>query len=505
MQYTPEFSQSSFDTVREASDRQYGDLSTPRLAGWSNPQTPRKSALARAIMKEQEDWHSMYILQHNWHAGNCSITNLQVTPSTKQEQAPACNPRALRLAPGSSAPRSNPVMIFTKDYILSSAAVPFYRNVPEINIFRIENRAMVGTLRSSKLSQAQLRNPVTMTSLRLDDSSLRIGESTAIRVVAGYDIGGFSVWSFQTIEYGDESVRWTSEELCTVLPTSGKSLLSIAVLHDYVATCSSDFNVKVYRLQAPVESGYSWTCTQIHSLHGNACWAPIDLYLQQRTSADEYTLYISYAAPTFDGEWDVGVQELQLCPNDGKTSTKNYTPISQTPKARSPLTCIRFRYPYLVTAHADNTIQVYKFVHMPTVKQPQRNILVYCSTLFAHAAAVTALELDGISGKLITGGVDGIKIWELGAGGIEIPEDPIVTLMDKEWASEWDRGTAVSVSGRGPRWLGFDEGRIFSVSGGWWVESGSGESREVSCAAERITNEGDGAVGVIKIFSFFDE
>ncbi|KAJ3156502.1 hypothetical protein HDU89_004284 [Geranomyces variabilis] len=131
----------------------------------------------------------------------------------------------------------------------------------------------------------------------------------------------------------------------------------------------------------------------------------------------------------------------------------------------------------------------------PTRRKPQRTALVHLSPLYAHSAAVTALDLDAASGKLVTAGFDGIKIWELQSnsdGSVKIPE-PTVTLVDGETAVQWGLGGEKYSARTVPLWLGFDAGRIVMYNG-----RAQGKTVPGKC-------EPDTPANVVKIFSFLDE
>ncbi|KND00124.1 uncharacterized protein SPPG_04466 [Spizellomyces punctatus DAOM BR117] len=470
----------------------------------------RKSSMAGRIMQEREDWHSMYILQHNWHVGNCRITSLDVSGKIRAGQDDNTSistyptTKTAGYAVNATVDRkSNPVVTFTKDLIFSSTFLETSCHSPEINVWRIEDQSHVGTL----VSSSNLPASVIITTLRIDEGTGNHGANPK-RVIAGYSTGGFTLWSFSTKNDNGTS-GWKAEELCTIHRNAqGRSLLSVAILNNYVVTCSSDFDLVVYKVQG-TSSNERQTCIPIHHLRGSSCWAPVDLHFEQNQHDGQYLLYVSYAAPTLHGEWDVGVQEFRFTDTMTLVTTRHYTPAPvgfSMPRGTSPLTCIRFRPPYLVTAHADNRVEVYRLVtaEAGTRKSLPRAYLIHASTLYAHAAAVMALELDAVSGKLITGGVDGLKIWKLATSAEclygDMAPDPVVTLMDDDWAKEWETG--ITACGRGPRWLGFDEGKIVSVSGGWWIDKFEGRSRE---GLKMGGNEFDNPVGVVKIFSFLDE
>ncbi|KAJ3163033.1 hypothetical protein HDU86_002202 [Geranomyces michiganensis] len=225
--------------------------------------------------------------------------------------------------------------------------------------------------------------------------------------------------------------------------------------------------------------------------HSRLFWAPVDLRLVR--AGNTFVLHVAYASPTTAGDWQVSLERINFTTDKAHITSQHFSPCNSKllPKSASPLTCIRFRAPYLVTAHNDNVVQLYMLTPSPTRRNPQRSVLLHLSPLYAHSAAVTALDLDPGTGKLITAGFDGIKIWELrreGDGTIKVPE-PTVTLVDAEMAAHW--GGNYSCARAVPLWLGFDAGRIISYNG------------RRPPAAPDGGHEASG--NVVKIFSFLDE
>ncbi|KAJ3057329.1 hypothetical protein HK097_009282, partial [Rhizophlyctis rosea] len=209
-----------------------------------------------------------------------------------------------------------------------------------------------------------------------------------------------------------------------------------------------------------------------------------------------------------------------------------------------------FAPPYLVAACGDNRIRVYVFaegkrhgaeeggvkemaggvsgVETWSVKRKRNRKLIHVATLYAHTAAVTAVDVDS-HGKMITCGLDGIKIWELpnlssiggrrgevkGKGkaaehetstqsdsdwGVNetdvewlmrtMPEEPVVTMPVGKDREEKEQAPDEPAHQNMVAWVGFDEGKIVGV------RSNGGGSGAGGRAAMN---------GGVRIFSFFEE
>ncbi|KAJ3142237.1 hypothetical protein HDU90_004510 [Geranomyces variabilis] len=394
----------------------------------------------------------MFVLQHNWSSGNCHIQSLRIE---------ATGP-----------PR--PVLAFSKNFVLVASEGPL------ISVWCIENRRRVGTLPCGRLPAASVATCI------LVDTSLPATQ----RVLAGFSDGSCRIWSLSSKDSGG----FAADELCTIRgQSSDESILAVAICDIVVVVCTAQFDLVFYRLIPPSEPGRLWTSKELNRVgwHSRNFWAPVDLHLLQAGAGTSFSLHVAYESPTATGNWQVGLELINFSTENAKVTTQHYSPSNSKmlPKSASPLTCLRFRAPYLVTAHADNVVQLYMMMPSPTRRKPQRTALVHISPLYAHSAAVTALDLDAASGKLVTAGFDGTKIWELqlnSDGSVKIPE-PTVTLVDGETAAQWGAGGEQYTARTVPLWLGFDAGRIVSCNG---------RGREI--VPEKCEP-------VVKIFSFLDE
>lgn len=85
--------------------------------------------------------------------------------------------------------------------------------------------------------------------------------------------------------------------------------------------------------------------------------------------------------------------------NDHSNTAFNHT---------EPITALAYSEPYIITAHANNTIKQY-YVRSTA----ERLELAFSSTLYGHTCKVSALALDAHAGRLVSGDRCGVKIWDM--------------------------------------------------------------------------------------------
>ncbi|KAI8820479.1 uncharacterized protein EV422DRAFT_531018 [Fimicolochytrium jonesii] len=440
----------------------------------------RTSGMAGPIMRERRDFLSMYILQHNWNAGNYVVTNIDVSLPVAAE--PVLEPGGVRTAtdidcalPVSTSRHlgTAPITAFTKDVILVALASP------DVAVWSINHRAALGSLSRISVEPSMVLPRVCCIQL---ESCSALGHPH-LRVVAGYDDGSWTVWEM----WGHDGLsQWGCKELITVTQAQRVGLVAVTMMDNIVVTCSSQFDVAFHRITNALKRDNTqrrWESTLIHRLRGSTCWPPVDLHLTR--AGGKYALYIAYASPSYGNEWNVSLDQITFSRADGLISSKHFSPKTTKVPMTAEFTGIRFRHPYLVAPRRDNTVHVY------TLSGAQ---LTHTTILYAHHAAVTALELDGVTAKLITGGIDGLKIWSL-----RNPVKPISTV-DRDWIRQFEKEESLDQIKR-PTYVGFDEGRIVSVS-----ESLNGRLRSGTfCGMEERREIEAGPLVGLKIFSFLDE
>ncbi|KAI9090989.1 hypothetical protein DFS34DRAFT_688804 [Phlyctochytrium arcticum] len=481
---------------------------SPGRSVFVSPSVSRNASLAATLMEDREDWQSMYILQHNWDVGNCSISHValgdeEAQSGGREEQLP-------------KEIRASEAIAFTKDLIFVSTSTPATSPKSVIVVYRIEDKCRLGTLTSP-------------TTHRFTKLTIEKRLSTSSWIYAGNASGGFTIWSFsysadrQASQSGKPpDPSFSSEYLGSQAGDIHHPVIAIAAKDSFVVICDSKHELSIYGIEtSPIRF------KQLHQFSGTGCSAPIDLQLVC-PNPSTLILYVAYVASTLPNLLGVGVQELAftissptlLSPRSANHYTANPTgfqlvhPTSASDPSSSShtTTTLRFRYPYLLTAHPDNTVQVYTLrpvlppshlsryrrskhprpssslttpqqtysqsamyrtpqpTSIPTMARPaprRWSQLTHTSTLYAHAAAVTALDLCMTTGRMVTAGGDGIGIWRLHpypplpnggkkmAWGVCGPE-PVTTIVP-----------IVSGSTRpapSPEWIGFDEGRIIGLS-----------------------------------------
>ncbi|RUP43510.1 hypothetical protein BC936DRAFT_137066, partial [Jimgerdemannia flammicorona] len=395
--------------------------------------------------------------------------------------------------------------------------------------------------------------------------------------------------------------RYITHELCTRLPghlphldhtsyyptlvhhSSSASLVSLSIHSPYLVTCSADFVLSIHHLSethvrrrslyTPLgrPSGEAVRTIDVclaHQLKSFVCWAPVVVEIvapkaspTEDKSEDEaeeiWEATACYAVPVYGAGWSVGMQEIKF--TRSHTHSTRYSsptlpllappapfapivPATAAPQPSSapsfaPITTIAYAHPLLVTAHVDNTVQVYRVVDHPAIApkhglaptQQGKLELQHVRTLHGHTSRVESLAVDPKLGRLVSGDRAEIKVWDLevwdeeAKGGkigrkiAQLPMDPAALEARRrsargEWmvslgeragetaeAMEFDGEGAERVGGWGVKWIGFDEGRIVSVSGG------RGGAREESMGWREGGVSADGSgVGIVKVWSFCD-
>ncbi|KAJ3184087.1 hypothetical protein HDU85_001938 [Gaertneriomyces sp. JEL0708] len=446
------------------------DRATDIITALSNSNNVHKSHTNSRVTAIPTKWRAMYVLQHRWQAGDCRISSICVQP-------------CLSIMQGSRGSQNQiPAVAFSDRHILTSAGS--CAEDSDIFVWKMDNQELEGFI---TLGQNDIGASVTALHFSEDDS-----EPGTRTLVAGYSNGSIGVWRFCAVA-GNAGRTWTATELCCARRSNGSpSILAIAVLDNVIATCSSEFDLNIHTLRTP-NGDVGTRCVREQTLRGVISYdTPVDLGIRKDKNGD-YVLHLAYGIPCLSRTWDLGVQEVVFRIGSGVTRTNHYYPVSgiydlQTPVSTT-LTSMRFRPPYLVTAHADNTVHV--FALMERARETTRyssdtTILVHCSTLYL-AAAVTALEIDVETRKLVTGDIDGINVWDLTSPGsphppVVLADRPLVTLHDHSAVEKQYANCA-------PRWLSFDEGRIVSV---------------VSRCTDISDTSANSVGGVVRIFSFVE-
>ncbi|RIB28007.1 hypothetical protein C2G38_2239762 [Gigaspora rosea] len=563
--------------------------------------------LSENDISDSEDWKNIYRVNHNWQTGNCRVIDFKPYDNLIQDRFQksfSLLTEYNKTQIFSFNTNSNPLVQFTKHIILtaSSSSNLDENNTPEVHLWRAgKHNEHIDTLKSNILSHIittqGCKNPIYITCLKLD-SNEQEDNLGVCKIVSGYSNGGFTIWEFDTLEKdGNENFEnnWRHRELYTI-PTishNASPLIACSLYSPILITCNKDFVLSIYYInfkQKGIENSDKSKdsknfliyenlveCQLIHQLKSFVCWAPIEISIKRSQEKFDQTgincdldrnvwiAMIVYSTPMYGGGWTAGIQEIKFS-TITLISTKHcsYLPSSTLPSFISiaPITTITYNSGQLVTAHADNTLQVYY------VLDKGKNLeCKHIQTLYGHTGSVMSVAMDE-HGKLITGAMDQtIKIWDLGwnleknfnyqNNNIEHYDDYddtqelkgyqynhnddfsfvgliaqrkkhgecIVTLNDSlnQFNDSNDNIPQSKIKNWGIKWVGFDEGRIVSVCNGETFDdqenrmtkiskslpSPSGWS-ELSLSKNIITGSNSNSdiveeVGIVKVWSFCEE
>ncbi|CAG8448365.1 424_t:CDS:2 [Funneliformis caledonium] len=448
-------------------------------------------------MTDEEDWKNIYRVSHNWQTGNCRVIDFKpyvdlnenqmqdfssMAGSSKIQPTDSFTPFHTNPTPPAN---SNPLVQFTRHVILT-ASFSSVKNIPEVHLWRAgKQNEHIDTLRSEILYKTMQKSkfPIVITCLKLDSNEGK-DDAGMHKILAGYSNGGFTIWEFDSMERSstddDRTIRkWRHREIYTLQSASRAQnpLIACALHFPVLVTCTEDFELSIYFMDYKQndsvqfntsiegnESAVKVDCRLVHQLRSFVCWAPIEISVESITedstqsslmnysSRDVWKATIAYSVPLYGGGWTVGVQEIkfsstQLISTRHCSSLPSFIPILAEDNSAenieqfsfAPITTITYNSGQLITAHFDNTLQVYH-----VLEQGRKLECRHECTLYGHTGSVMSVALDehvGISAKRKKHG------------------ECIVTLSDS-------LNNVRENNHFGIKWVGFDEGRIVSVCGG---------------------------------------
>lgn len=347
------------------------------------------------------NWKQQYKLRHNWSRGSANVSE------TKVAEQPSIPPLLVRLH---------------QDVVFIADAATGLRAWSLKGEDRMIATAALGS--------------VGPTSMAID-----VTEATndGVNISISFDDGSFSVFTLRrtertfTYQYGHP-------------PSTNGAILAIAYASPYLLTMTGTPLLSLYRLS---NDGDGFTDSKpmaarlLSSLRSHTAYPPISLAI--RPSSASIVASIAYAMPTWTSGWSVGLQELRLT-EDGEildsrmasASTKPLrTTLSPIDGSESPTsntgsvtsydlnamslarvtsvtkpTSLSYNHPYLLSAHADNTLTIY----MVTSNTQQLSIGAG-RRLWGHTSSVSGAHV-GDRGKAVSVSAVGneLRVWELEGG-----------------------------------------------------------------------------------------
>ncbi|EEP78345.1 predicted protein [Uncinocarpus reesii 1704] len=331
------------------------------------------------------DWMKEYRLQHNWSRGNCRIRELEVAQ-----------------------PPIPPVLVNLHNGIVFTADV---RNGLRAWSTKDTERLLAGVSFADELHLA-IPTAITVSS-----------DNGKVNVVVGFQNGLLAIYTL------DRDTKMLIRRPAHFKSEDGE-ITALASCPDYLLLLRKNEMLSLYRVTA------DFALRLVETLQASNIRAP--LTLSMRTVGTQVIASIAYSFPRIGCGWSVGLQELRWdesgenlgshlatpldtqhtsFPGKLKGATKRFENTFAAPQQVSfqyashmqPPTSLSYSHPYLLAAHADNTLTVYLVLSTAeglTISPPRR--------LWGHTSAVSGVQVGG-RGKAVSVSSrgDDIRIWEL--------------------------------------------------------------------------------------------
>ncbi|KAI9266599.1 hypothetical protein BDA99DRAFT_536021 [Phascolomyces articulosus] len=386
------------------------------------------------IKRKRSEWKIVYKTNHNWRLGNCRMTYVDV--DEEDEKMSSITNKSITTNTTSS------YVQFANDVLYIA-----YTTAPLIEVWKLKNSGQPTMLR-----QLETTAPTTekITCLKLDTSS-----SGTHRLVAGYTGGGLSVWeitwnnSSSNLNDGSSSsnsMSCSATEVAVYTPRTMRTdcIISIGISYPMIITCSSPCSTTTTTgssgIYTPTDMRLSAFCIDISSRTGQQAarlvyelrsyihWNPMSIEIDPcNGEINRWRAMVCFGMPVGLNSYTVGIQEI-IISKESLISSRHCTALNEedlffapssssssdhtantsiTEYSQQPITSISYSEPYLITAHANNTIKQY-YVRFADNKLE----LIFAQTLYGHTSKVSALALDSSIGRLVSGDRFGLKIWD---------------------------------------------------------------------------------------------
>lgn len=346
------------------------------------------------------NWKRHYKLRHNWSRGIASVSE------TKVAEQPSTPPLLVRLH---------------RDVVVIADATTGLRAWSLKGAHRLIAMAALGS--------------VGPTSMAIDDTET---VNDGVNISIGFSDGSFAIYTLNKTER-------TLIRQYKHAPSTNGAILAIDYASPYLLTMTGMPLLSLYRLEHD-EDGFSDTASGapslLSSLRSHTAYPPISLAI--RPSFNSIVASIAYAMPTWTSGWSVGLQEIRLTVEGAildsrvaSASTKSirasFPPLGlnhpapgisdgtpwdpdtvghiQTPSLTKP-TALSYNHPYLLSAHADNTLTLYM-----VTSNAQGLGIEAGNRLWGHTSSVSGAHV-GDRGKAVSVSAVGneLRVWELEGG-----------------------------------------------------------------------------------------
>ncbi|KAI9265408.1 hypothetical protein EDC94DRAFT_604810 [Helicostylum pulchrum] len=279
--------------------------------------------------------------------------------------------------------------------------------------------------------------------------------SSNSNLVAGYSNGGFTVWEvfgscFEELRV-KESVSYMPSDI-----TIDNKVTAIALEYPMIVICTESMTLSVFYINVHL------SLEMVHCLHNPIDCSSIVIDIKKRipktnekrqSKEDVWQAIVCFGM--FGGGGlaaSVGIQELNLSKNRLLSSrygyALDYAFSNSTAASSEQITAMAYAPPFLITAHANNTMKQY----IVRVNEHALDIS-FKRKLYGHMFKVDALAIDAPRRKLVSGDRSGIRVWDLAKHG----ECQVVLGAHK------DQSSMTELPRLRMNMLGFDEDKIIAV------------------------------------------
>jgi len=346
------------------------------------------------------NWKRQYKLRHNWSKGSASVSETQVA------EQPSTPPLLVRLH---------------QDIIVIADATTGLRAWSLKGEDRLMAIAAFGT--------------VDPTSMAINDTEIA---NDGVNISVGFSDGSFAIYTLNrnertfTHQYGHA-------------PSTNGAVLAIAYASPYLLTMTGAPLLSLYRLSHDgngVPDTASMAPSLLSSLRSHTAYPPLSLAI--RPSSTSIVASIAYAMPTWTSGYSVGLQEIRLTeagaildsrvasaltksiktplpPSDFNSPAPDTDDVAprgtnivghiQIPSMTKP-TSLSYNHPYLLSAHADNTLTLYM-----VTSNAQELSIGAGNRLWGHTSSISGAHV-GDRGKAVSVSAVGneLRVWELEGG-----------------------------------------------------------------------------------------
>lgn len=390
---------------------------------------------------QRTDWYTLFKVSHNWKTGSYTAHRLRTSIAAEETETEALQtPSVLRgndsvkAGPGLDLPdtivESTTEFVFTSSRKLGLSARPGHVLVFPTSVLSSQRKEGIEQTHQEALAHYVCPSLLDAKQGGGDVSTIAVDRSqdkgSKVRVAVAFASGALSIASFDKRSY-----RF-SEELFAA-PASVDKVVLAAFHWPYLATCTSDFRIRIDRADAASRQLHRLEERRSYSCHWPAC-----LRLERMSAAQStLRLTVAYSIPVYPAGWTVGLQEIILDQQgvinsrsasakrahvitsiDSPSRSKGATPIGKADSTDqlSRLTSLSYEDPFVVVGTRDNDVFCFRVDGATTggdTVEEQPLSVCHVRTLHGHTGTVHSVSLNG--GRCVTGGSDGsVRIWRLG-------------------------------------------------------------------------------------------